>query len=108
MHHDDHQAIVVDPGDAAPVQAALSAQGLALSGILVTHHHPDHAGWPNRLAAAPAGPRLGPAREIISGRSVPLNGGDSMTLMGLAFDGFDTMIALNPRSTPACAVLRLP
>ncbi|OYU80749.1 MAG: hydroxyacylglutathione hydrolase [Burkholderiales bacterium PBB5] len=44
MLHDDRQAIVVDPGVAAPVLAALDARGLALGAILVTHHHPDHVG----------------------------------------------------------------
>lgn len=38
------QAWVVDPGDSAPVLAALQQQGLTLSGILLTHHHGDHTG----------------------------------------------------------------
>lgn len=37
-------AIVVDPGDAKPVMAALTAERLTLSAILVTHHHWDHSG----------------------------------------------------------------
>ena len=36
-------AIVVDPGDARPVQAALEGAGLELRAILVTHHHADPA-----------------------------------------------------------------
>jgi len=45
--HNGRQALVVDPGDAAPVQQALSGLGLTLTDILVTHHHPDHvAGIP--------------------------------------------------------------
>lgn len=35
-------AWVVDPGDAAPVIAALTARSLTLEGILITHHHWDH------------------------------------------------------------------
>lgn len=35
-------AIVVDPGEAAPVRAVLEREGLRLRAILVTHHHPDH------------------------------------------------------------------
>ena len=36
---------VVDPGDAAPVEAWLAAHpGWTLSEILVTHHHHDHVG----------------------------------------------------------------
>ena len=43
------QAAVVDPGDAAPVIAALNKQGLKLSTILITHHHADHIGGVDRL-----------------------------------------------------------
>ena len=35
---------VVDPGDHAPVLAALEEKGLELRHILLTHHHPDHVG----------------------------------------------------------------
>lgn len=41
MLHDGAQAVVVDPGDAAPVHAALDEPGLALAGILVTHRPVD-------------------------------------------------------------------
>ena len=89
MLHDDRQAIVVDPGDAAPVPAALDARGLALSGILVTHHHPDHVGGLAALRPRLQGPVRGPAREIIPGPILPPNGGDSVTVTGLAFDVID-------------------
>ncbi len=42
--HDGQSALVVDPGDAAPVAEALNANGLQLETILVTHHHGDHTG----------------------------------------------------------------
>jgi len=44
MLHDGVDAIVVDPGDSAPVIGALTSQELTLAGILVTHHHSDHVG----------------------------------------------------------------
>ena len=44
MLHDGHTALVVDPGDAQPVLAALQREGLQLQSILVTHHHADHTG----------------------------------------------------------------
>ncbi len=38
------EAVVVDPGEAAPVASRLAAQGLRLVGVWATHHHPDHVG----------------------------------------------------------------
>ena len=45
-------AWVVDPGEAAPVDAALAERGLSLTGILLTHHHPDHVGGNAALVAS--------------------------------------------------------
>ena len=42
--HTDQHAIVVDPGDAAPVRAFLDAHRLELVAVLITHHHRDHTG----------------------------------------------------------------
>lgn len=36
------EALVVDPGDATPVRAALARHRLRLGAILLTHHHNDH------------------------------------------------------------------
>lgn len=41
MLHNDHQALVVDPGDASPVLDALQGLGVTLETILVTHDHTD-------------------------------------------------------------------
>ena len=41
---DAGKALVVDPGQAAPVADYLEQQRLTLDTILVTHHHPDHTG----------------------------------------------------------------
>ncbi|MCC2607328.1 hydroxyacylglutathione hydrolase [Planctobacterium marinum] len=51
LHNDTH-AVVVDPGDAAPVQAFLQQQQLTLTHILITHHHPDHIGGVAELKKA--------------------------------------------------------
>lgn len=37
-------AVVVDPGDAAPVKEVLAQLSLELNAILITHHHSDHIG----------------------------------------------------------------
>ncbi|MGA7594542.1 MAG: hydroxyacylglutathione hydrolase [Gallionella sp.] len=42
--HDDRHAVVVDPGDAAPVLGFLAANKLRLAAILCTHRHNDHIG----------------------------------------------------------------
>ena len=89
MLHDDRQAIVVDPGDAAPVAAALDAQGLALAAILVTHHHPDHVGGVAALRPRLQGPVYGPARETIPQPFTPLSDGDSVDVLGLRFQVID-------------------
>lgn len=49
------EALVVDPGEAAPVRAALAQRGLRLGAILLTHHHADHVGGVAELAAATPG-----------------------------------------------------
>ena len=63
--HDGQRALVVDPGDAGPVQAHLAGQGLQLTAILVTHYHPDHIGGAAALREATGASVFGPARERI-------------------------------------------
>ncbi|HVT32783.1 MAG TPA: MBL fold metallo-hydrolase, partial [Rhodanobacteraceae bacterium] len=43
-------AIAVDPGEASPVRDALAREGLALTAVLLTHHHPDHIAGAGELA----------------------------------------------------------
>ncbi|HEU0198056.1 MAG TPA: hydroxyacylglutathione hydrolase [Nevskiaceae bacterium] len=61
--HDGHAAGIVDPGDAAVVQAAILARHLELRTILVTHHHADHTGGIKALKAATGARVIGPAME---------------------------------------------
>jgi len=42
--HDDRHAVLVDPGEAAPVLAFMHVQNLQPAAILCTHRHPDHIG----------------------------------------------------------------
>ncbi len=86
MVHDGREAFVVDPGDAAPVEAALDAQHLALAGILVTHHHGDHVGGVDALRHRLSGPVYGPGAESIPRPFLPLADGDAIEILGLRFD----------------------
>lgn len=76
-------AFVVDPGDAAPVEARLAADGLRLAGILITHHHADHQGGVGALLENHRCPVLAPAEESITGRSHPLRGGERLDVLGV-------------------------
>ncbi|MEF7616150.1 hydroxyacylglutathione hydrolase [Aquincola sp. MAHUQ-54] len=89
MIDDGAQALVVDPGEAAPVEAALGARGLELAGILVTHHHADHVGGVDALRPRLTGPVYGPRREHIPEPALRVEGGDTVTLMGLRFEVID-------------------
>ncbi len=50
----ERKAAVIDPGDAAPVEAALARLDLRLAQIWNTHHHWDHVGGNEALARAHA------------------------------------------------------
>jgi len=89
MLHDGHHAIVVDPGESAPVIAALDASGLVLAAILVTHHHGDHVGGIEALRPRLQGPVYGPQRERIPEPFVPLRDGDVVNELGLRFEVID-------------------
>ena len=84
-------AAVVDPGDAEPVLRHLQTHQLALSAILVTHHHGDHIGGVADLLARYQVPVFGPAGEDIPDLTFRLREGDSITVpgLGLAFSVLD-------------------
>ncbi|SAK63726.1 hydroxyacylglutathione hydrolase [Caballeronia hypogeia] len=81
---DSRDAVVVDPGDAAPVEAYLAKRGWRLTAILLTHHHQDHVGGVKALLdnrAAEGGiPVYGPAGERIEHLTERLSGGDSVRI----------------------------
>jgi hydroxyacylglutathione hydrolase len=87
--HDGQRALIVDPGDAAPVQRALRENGLQLASILVTHHHPDHTGGVAELHEATGAPVYGPARETIPEPFKRLKDGDTVQALGLTFEVID-------------------
>ncbi|MGH8192467.1 MAG: hydroxyacylglutathione hydrolase, partial [Rhodanobacteraceae bacterium] len=73
--------LVVDPGEAAPVVRALQDDGLALTAILLTHHHADHIGgtpelanrYPGAVVVGPHDPRIpGTPRRVGDGDVVDI------------------------------------
>lgn len=78
--------IAVDPGDAAPVQQALAANRLHLSGILLTHHHRDHVGGVANLLHDCPVPVFGPASEPVPGEPRMMREGDHASFEHLGLD----------------------
>jgi len=87
---DSRDAVVVDPGDAAPVEAYLAKRGWRLTAILLTHHHQDHVGGVKALLASRTAeggiPVYGPAGERIEHLTERLSGGDSVHIDHPAMD----------------------
>lgn len=77
---------IVDPGDAAPVLAALYSQDLQLSSILLTHHHADHIGGVKELLAGfPGTPVYGPKSSKIDSVTSRISDGDKLYLAAVDF-----------------------
>ena len=77
---------VVDPGDAAPVMAALAADDLRLEAILATHHHADHVGGVAELVAATGARAFGPARERVPTAVERMAGGATASVESMALE----------------------
>lgn len=89
MLHDGRHAVVVDPGESAPVINALDSHKLQLAAILVTHHHADHVDGVDELRSRLQGPVYGPRRERIPQPYVALDDGDTLDVLGLRFKVID-------------------
>lgn len=87
--HDGQNAIAVDPGDSAPVAAALQDRQLKLVGILVTHHHADHTGGVAALRQETGAPVFGPAHEAIPEPYHALTGGEHVAVLGVTWRVID-------------------
>ena len=82
---DSHSAVLVDPGDAKPAIEYLEQQGVALTGILITHHHSDHIGGLGDLVAwarsrGATFPIYGPATERIPQLTQAVREGDAVQI----------------------------
>ncbi|MGO1002438.1 hydroxyacylglutathione hydrolase [Lysobacter sp. CA196] len=83
---DDESALIVDPGDAAPVMAA-AAHGLRPVGILLTHHHNDHIGGTAALRERwPEIPVFAPDDERILGATARVDEGVKLHVAGWTLD----------------------
>ncbi|WP_266156739.1 hydroxyacylglutathione hydrolase [Dyella silvatica] len=80
LYDDANQAIVVDPSEAAPVEAALAERRLTLRAVLLTHHHNDHIGGAQALRARHQVPVFAPYDERISEATQRVDEGDVITL----------------------------
>jgi hydroxyacylglutathione hydrolase len=83
------QVVVVDPGEAAPVERYLEKVGARLTAILVTHRHGDHIGGIAELVAQFPVPVYGPMREAAEVVTHPLRDGERVTVLGVDFEVID-------------------
>jgi len=93
---DPRSVAVVDPGDAAPVLAALTAEGLRLVAILATHHHADHVGGIAGLVAATGAHVVGPRHDPMP---VDCERADAGTLVRLTALGLEFRVLEVPGHT---------
>jgi hydroxyacylglutathione hydrolase len=82
------EALVVDPGDAAPVLAEVERGGLKPVAILLTHHHADHVGGAGELLKHFDVPCYAPVDERIQHASHRVSDGDRVRVpaLGLEFE----------------------
>lgn len=83
----NQQAVVVDPGDAAPVLKTLNQYGLSLAAILVTHHHWDHTNGIDELLQHHSVPVFSSQQDKVSGVNHFVGQDDEVNLskQGLSF-----------------------
>lgn len=86
---DPRDVVIVDPGEAAPVDATLAARLLRPQAIFVTHHHRDHTAAVAGLADRFKIPVYGPAREAQPIVTRPLQDGDAARPIDLDFHAIE-------------------
>ncbi len=82
----EQQCLIVDPGDANAVNAYLEQSQLKLSGILVTHHHPDHIGGVAKLKEQHHCTVFANKAEGFAFTDTPVSEGDTLELLGSRFE----------------------
>jgi hydroxyacylglutathione hydrolase len=86
--HNGRHAIAVDPGDPVPLIAFLDAHQLALTAVLITHHHRDHTGGNATLRQRYDCAIYAPDNPRIPAVTHTLRGGDTLDIveLGLHFE----------------------
>jgi hydroxyacylglutathione hydrolase len=82
--HDGKRAAIIDPGEARPVAHFLETNNLALSHVLITHHHADHCGGTAALKRKFTGCIvIGPDDARLKSCDDPVRGGEERDILGL-------------------------
>lgn len=79
---DNKNAVIVDPGEAAPVIDFIHKNQLSLKGILITHHHWDHTNGMPELKKRYQVPVYAPASENIAETTVAVHENDVVSIEG--------------------------
>ncbi|MGL6019059.1 MAG: hydroxyacylglutathione hydrolase [Gibbsiella quercinecans] len=89
LDNQEGHCIIVDPGEAAPVLAALQRRQLIPDAILLTHHHHDHVGGVKQLVAQYPGLVVyGPQETADKGATQIVKEGDLLAINGRKYSVF--------------------
>jgi len=100
---DQKNAVVIDPGDCAPVLQALKKHNLSLTAILATHHHWDHIGGIADL-------KRETGCKIIGGDAKRISAVDNVVTDGqiLTFGNITTKVIATPGHTSTSVCYYIP
>lgn len=91
LSEDNGRCLIVDPGDAAPVLAAIEENHWQPEAILLTHHHHDHVGGVRQLCERfPHLTVYGPVETRDKGTTHLVAEGDQITILDRDFSVFAT------------------
>ncbi|WP_054180558.1 hydroxyacylglutathione hydrolase [Trabulsiella odontotermitis] len=86
LSDDNGRCLIVDPGEAAPVLAAIKENQWQPEAILLTHHHHDHVGGVKELRQHfPDVVVYGPAETQDKGTTKVVDEGDEVAILGCKF-----------------------